>query len=312
MMPPSDLHATTTTRLQVKVAHGLRDYTLLDSGDGMKLERWGRYTLARPDGQVIWPKLHPERWHPVDALFQKSGRDSDGWRIHHPDLHRGFPFQHGPLQFRLELSPFKHTGVFPEQAANWDWLGARVRQLRSLGHPTRILNLFAYTGGATLACAAAGAEEVAHVDASKPAIAWAKDNLALSNLAQAHVRFLLDDALKFVEREQRRGRTYQGIILDPPVYGRGPKGEKWQIEDTLETLFRQLQPLLDARAGFLLLNAYTTGLSPLGLGNLLRHTFGPEPTLEIGELALPHANDPRLLPTGIYAALTTGLPTLEL
>lgn len=291
--------------LQVRIPRDLSAYALVDSGDGMKLEGWGEFRLARPDGQVVWPRRYPSEWERVDASFLRAGREG-AWKIRQAALRERFAWQHGRLRFWLELTPFKHTGVFPEQAINWAWLAEIVARLKRRGGPVSVLNTFAYTGGATLACAAAGADETVHCDASKPALAWAKANLELSGLAEARVRFILDDAVKFIEREIRRGRRYQGIILDPPVYGRGPKGEKWEIEKDLARLFSKLGDLLDPERGFVLLNAYTTGLSALGLGNLFEAAFGARGDLEIGEIALPHARDARVLPAGIFAQWSYG------
>ncbi|MGF1452642.1 MAG: class I SAM-dependent methyltransferase [Opitutales bacterium] len=290
--------------LSIRLPPPLKDYALLDSGDGMKLERWGAFTVARPDGQVVWPALYPELWRRADARYERSGK-TGGWKIHRPELRERFPWQHGALKFCLELTPFKHTGVFPEQAANWQWMAEQIVRLKT-GGPVAVLNGFAYTGGATLACAAAGADETVHLDASKPAIAWAKDNLGRSGLEGAHVRFILDDVGKFIEREVRRKRRYQGIILDPPVYGRGPKGEKWEIEKDLGKIFANVREILDPQRGFVLLNAYTTGLSAIGLGNLFRQTLGETGALTLGELGLPHADDSRILPAGIFGQWVSG------
>jgi 23S rRNA (cytosine1962-C5)-methyltransferase len=279
-------------------------YQLLDSGEGQKLEQWGPHVLSRPDGQVVWPKATPDIWQQAAAVYERStrpGKAGGQWQVRDPGLRGRFPFSMDGLRFMLELTAFKHTGLFPEQVANWQWLRQEVKRLKARGDKVRVLNLFAYTGGATLAAAQAGADEVVHVDASKRAVAWARENLELSGLGSSYVRFLVEDVGKFVQRECRRGRSYQIVILDPPVYGRGPTGELWQIERSLPLLLEGVKAITAKGPAARLINAYTTGLSSLSLSNLLTATFGPQEDLETGELALPHARDSRLLPTGIFA-----------
>lgn len=272
-----------------------QDYAVLDTGEGEKLERWGRYTLRRPDPQVIWPKEKPELWDMADAHYHRSKDGGGNWDIR-GDLPSSWRIGYGDLRFLVRPTGFKHTGLFPEQAVNWDWMGGLIR---GAGRPVEVLNLFAYTGGATAACAAAGAK-VCHVDAAKGMVSWARENLALSGLADAPVRFLVDDAMKFAQREARRGRTYDGILMDPPSYGRGPDGQVWKLEETLYPLVEACAQILSGKPLFFLINSYTTGLSPSVLSNLLMKTAGARfgGTADAREIALPIENGGLVLPCG--------------
>lgn len=286
------------TALPMLVADDWTDFALLDSGEGEKLEQWGPFTLRRPDGQVVWPRrASGDAWDRADAEYERSARGGGEWRIRRGELKKGFMIGWNDLRFRLELTPFKHTGLFPEQSVNWRWLQRQVGRFPA----ARVLNLFAYTGAASLVSAAAGAGETVHVDAAKRIVGWARRNLEESRLTERRVRFLVDDAVKFAEREKRRGRCYQGILLDPPVYGRGPGGELWQIEKQLSALLAVVVDLLDPEHGFLLINCYTTGLSPVSLGNLADALLPSPATIEVGEIGLPHRDDGRILPAGIIA-----------
>lgn len=233
------------------------DYELLDASGGEKLERWGDRILLRPDPQAIWetPRRDP-RWNRPDAAYRRSSSGGGAWEKNR--LPSSWNIHYGELTFQVKPMSFKHTGIFPEQAANWDWAGA---QIRSAGRPIRVLNLFAYTGAATVACLAAGAE-VCHVDAAKGMVAWAKENAACSGVADRPVRWIVDDCLKFCQREIRRGRQYDAVIMDPPSYGRGPGGEVWRLEDNLWGLVSTVAQLLSDNPLFVLINSYTTGLSP--------------------------------------------------
>lgn len=233
------------------------DYELLDASGGEKLERWGNRILLRPDPQAIWetPRRDP-RWNRPDAAYRRSSSGGGAWEKNR--LPSSWNIHYGELTFQVKPMSFKHTGIFPEQAANWDWAGA---QIRSAGRPIRVLNLFAYTGAATVACLAAGAE-VCHVDAAKGMVAWAKENAACSGVADRPVRWIVDDCLKFCQREIRRGRQYDAVIMDPPSYGRGPGGEVWRLEDNLWGLVSTVAQLLSDNPLFVLINSYTTGLSP--------------------------------------------------
>lgn len=247
-----------------------KDYTVIDTSDGEKLELWGKYSLIRPDPQVIWKteKKHP-LWKHADASYKRSKSGGGAWSEN--KLPETWNISYKDLTFQIKPMGFKHTGLFPEQAVNWDWM---ARRLQGMENP-RVLNLFAYTGGATVACAAAGAE-VVHVDAAKGMVQWAGENAALSGLAERPIRYIIDDCLKFVRREQRRGRTYHGIVMDPPAYGRGPGGEMWKLEDEVFTLVQEAARLLDEDAAFFLLNSYTTGLGAAAMENMLRIAILPQ------------------------------------
>ena len=273
------------------LADAWQDYEILDAGNGNKLERWGQVRLLRPDPQAVWPMQEPRS---VDARYIRSASGGGHWEYTKP-LPDSWTIQYRDLTFQVRPTGFKHTGLFPEQAVNWDWMRGIVEKS---GKPFRVLNLFAYTGGATAALAASGAE-VVHVDAAKGMVAWAKDNLAASGLAGAPVRFIVDDVMKFVLREQRRGRTYHGILMDPPSYGRGPNGEMWKIEDNLYPLVEECVKLLDGEARFFLINSYTTGLAPSVLSNVLKCSLGKRGgKIESDEVGLPITRGGMGLPCG--------------
>ena len=246
-----------------------KDFEILDASGGERLERWDRYTLVRPDPQVIW---NTERtnimWERPNAHYHRSSRGGGEWEFF--DLPNQWSIRYKNLTFNLKPFSFKHTGVFPEQAVNWDWM----RELISnAGRPIKVLNLFAYTGGATLAAASAGAM-VTHVDASKGMVAWAKENAVSSGLSEAPVRWLVDDCSRFVERELRRGNSYDAVIMDPPSYGRGPKGEIWKLEDQIFAFIERCTLLLSENPLFFLIDSYTTGLQPAVLSYMLNLTVG--------------------------------------
>ena len=281
------------------IANDWQDYECVDTGDGEKLERWGRVTLRRPDPQVIWPARGENRlWETADARYFRSSSGGGRWQFNRP-LPERWTIRYRDLKFHVRPTNFKHTGLFPEQAVNWVWIG---EQIRAAARPVKVLNLFAYTGGASLAAAAAGAE-VCHVDAAKGMVSWAKENLELSGLQDRKVRFIADDALKFVKREQRRGRTYDAVIMDPPSYGRGPNGEMWKLETSLYPLVESIVPLLSDNPLFVLINSYTTGLSAIVLSNILSLTvkarFGG--TVEAGDVGLPVTSSGLVLPAGTTA-----------
>ena len=246
------------------IAENWKDYELLDCGDGEKLERWGRQILVRPDPQAIWEA--PRRssaWQNPDARYLRSNTGGGHWERR--KLPEQWTVQYGELTFNVKPMNFKHTGLFPEQAVNWDFV---MEKIRRAGRPIQVLNLFAYTGGATVACAAAGAS-VCHVDAAKGMVAWAKENARSSGLADAPIRWIVDDCAKFVEREIRRGRRYDAIIMDPPSYGRGPSGEVWKLEQNLYPFVKLCAGVLSDDPLFVILNSYTTGLAPSVLGYIL-------------------------------------------
>ena len=268
---------------------------MLDTSSGEKLERWGDYILVRPDPQVIWntPHAAPE-WKKKNGHYHRSNKGGGQWEFFH--LPEQWDISYGELTFHLKPFSFKHTGLFPEQAVNWDWAGMLIQ---GAGRPVKVLNLFAYTGGATVACAKAGAA-VTHVDASKGMVAWAKENAAASGLADAPIRYLVDDCVKFVEREIRRGNRYDGIIMDPPSYGRGPKGEIWKIEEKVFPLVQLCGKLLSDDPLFFLINSYTTGLQPAVLSYMmnleLAERFGGN--VEADEIGLPVRGGRLTLPCG--------------
>ena len=286
------------------VADGWKEYEVLDSSGGEKLERWGDYRLIRPDPQVIWNTPRGPVWRKPNAHYHRSKKGGGEWEFFDlPDdwcIRYALP---GPspreLVFRLKPFSFKHTGLFPEQAVNWDWFSSLIATRVSAGRKVRVLNLFAYTGGATVAAASAGAA-VTHVDASKGMVGWAKENAQLSGLGDAPIRWLVDDCTKFVEREIRRGNRYDAIIMDPPSYGRGPKGEIWKMEESIFPFLERCALLLSDDPVFVLLNAYTTGLQPGVLSYMLHTVLDPlrEGTVEAGEIGLPVLSNGLVLPCG--------------
>lgn len=283
------------------VADKWRDYRLLDCGAGMKEEKWGPYTLVRPDPQILWPRRDGPEWTGWDGYYRRSERGGGRWEFRR-ELPEHWEIGYEPLRLRFKIRPtsFKHTGLFPEQAANWEWFSSKIRAARAAGREVAVLNLFGYTGAATCAAASAGAS-VAHVDAAEGMVRWCRENAALSGLAGAPIRYLADDCLKFVRRERKRGRRYDGIVMDPPTFGRGSSGEMWRLEDSLWELLAECRGLLSERPLFLLLNAYTARLSPTVAGNLLAQLMeGAGGRVSAGEVGLPIEKDGRVLPCGIY------------
>lgn len=277
------------------IADGWKDYQVIDCSDGEKLERWGKYTLVRPDPQVIWITQKTDRgWKNKNAHYHRSAKGGGEWEFF--DLPRQWSIGYKSLTFQLKPFSFKHTGLFPEQAANWDWFSAKIKKAQ---RPIRVLNLFAYTGAATLAAAAAGAA-VTHVDASKGMVSWARENARSSGLETAPIRWIVDDCVKFAEREIRRGSRYDGIIMDPPSYGRGPKGEIWKIEGSIHPFIRLCNQLLSDRPLFFLVNSYTTGLAPSVLTYLLSAEVAKKHggSVDAGELGLPVQKSGLILPCG--------------
>ncbi len=276
-------------------AQNWKDYEVIDTSKGEKLERWGSYILLRPDPQVIWntPQKAKE-WKKLNGHYHRSSKGGGEWEFF--DLPTEWSIHYQDLTFRLKPFSFKHTGLFPEQAVNWDWFREIIQKS---GRPVKVLNLFAYTGGATLAAAKAGAA-VTHVDASKGMVTWAKENAASSGLADAPIRYLVDDCVKFVEREIRRGNTYDGIIMDPPSYGRGPKGEIWKIEDSIYPFIELASQLLSKEPLFFLINSYTTGLQPAVLSYLLNSVITPKHGGQVcsSEIGLPVRESGLILPCG--------------
>ncbi len=278
-------------------AQNWKEYELLDTSDGERLERWGKYSLVRPDPQVIWKGVKAHKlWNKADATYKRSSKGGGAWGRNTLPEHWTINYDHLGLTFRIKPTGFKHTGLFPEQAANWDWFSELIKKA---GRPIKVLNLFAYTGGATVAAAKAGAA-VTHVDASKGMVAEAKQNAALSGLADAPIRYIVDDCKKFVEREIRRGNRYDAIIMDPPSYGRGPSGEVWKLEDSISEFLRLAEQVLSDDPLFFLISSYTTGLSASTMGYLLALTMKERYHGKVvsDELGLPVSQTGEALPCG--------------
>ena len=277
------------------IADGWKDYEVIDCSDGEKLERWDKYTLLRPDPQVLWstPKKNPA-WNKLNGHYHRSNKGGGEWEFF--SLPKQWTINYRDLTFNLKPFSFKHTGLFPEQAVNWDWFSELIKN--SPKKDIKVLNLFAYTGGATCAAAKAGAA-VTHVDASKGMVTWAKENAASSGLADAPIRWIVDDCVKFVEREIRRGNKYDAIIMDPPSYGRGPKGEIWKIEDMIHPLIKLCTKILSKDALFFLVNSYTTGLAPAVLTYMISTELKPwNGHVESQEIGLPVTDSGLVLPCG--------------
>lgn len=286
----------------MRTADKWKDYELLDASRGERLERWGDIILIRPDPQILWDTpRHDPCWKQAHARYHRSNTGGGQWERYRP-IPDSWQIKYGDLTFALKPMGFKHTGLFPEQAVNWDKMASLIR---GADRPIKVLNLFGYTGGATLACVAAGAH-VTHVDASKGMVAWGKENAALSGLADRPMRWLVDDCGKFVQRELRRGNTYDGILMDPPSYGRGPGGEVWKLEEQIYPLVQECVKLLSDKPLFFLINSYTTGLSPsvmqYVLGSLLPK--GLDGTLSADEIGLPVTASGMVLPCGATALFT--------
>lgn len=274
-----------------------RDYALLDAGDGMKLERWGDFVLARPEPQAVWPVQNPALWQGAHATYHRANTGGGSWSYTQA-LPENWQVCYGEaLRFVVRPTGFKHTGLFPEQAVNWDWMRARIA---AADRPVKVLNLFAYTGGATLACATAGAS-VVHVDAAKSIVTWARDNAQHSGLQQASIRYIVDDALKFVQREARRGHTYDGIVMDPPSYGRGPDGQMFKFEKDVYRLIEACTRILSGDALFFVLNSYTAGFAPDVAGNMLHCALRGQ--VQADNIGLPMQNG-MVLPCGATARWT--------
>lgn len=276
------------------------DYECLKTGNGEKLERWGNIILNRPDPQIIWEKK--DVWNNYDGYYHRSNEGGGYWE-YKKKLPEYWTVKYNNLTFKVSPTNFKHTGVFPEQAANWDYVDFKVKEYLKNHKEMHILNIFAYTGCATMAAANAGATEVVHVDASKSINEWAKENMKLCHLEDKTIRFITDDAIKFLEREKRRGHTYQGIIMDPPSYGRGPNKEVWKFENDFPKLIDKVKDVLDKDYSFLLISSYTTGISHISLKNILKLKF-PNQKIETGENCLPITENNLILPCGIYGKIT--------
>ena len=288
----------------MRVCEKWKEYEILDTSSGDKLERWGNVTLVRPDPQIIWksPK-RSDMWSRADGIYHRSDKGGGQWEFRRK-LPQSWQINYGELKFNIRPTGFKHTGLFPEQAVNWDFMAEKIKQA---GRPINVLNLFAYTGGATLACANAGAS-VAHVDASKGMVQWARENAQASGLSDKPIRWLVDDCEKFVRREIRRERRYDAIVMDPPSYGRGPGGEVWKLEDCIYDLVQTCAGVLSDKPLFFLLNSYTAGLSPSVMAYILRDVlctrFGGKVTAD--EIGLPVKATGSVLPCGSTAIWQIG------
>ncbi len=281
----------------MNIAKNWKEYEILDMANGEKLERWGEYKLIRPDPQIIWKeKSFPEKWNKVNARYNRSKTGGGNWDFK-TKLPAAWKVKYKNLTFNIKPMGFKHTGLFPEQAVNWDWM---IDKIENAKKPIKVLNLFAYTGGATVACLSAGAS-VCHVDSSKGMVSWAKENVVSSGLEKAQVRYIVDDVIKFVQREIRRGNKYDAIIMDPPSYGRGTSGEVWQFENNISDLVKLCTQVLSDTPLFFLINSYTTGISAEVLSNILKISLKQyQGKITAGEIGLPMKNSNLILPCGIY------------
>ena len=277
----------------MKIIENFNDYEVLSTSNGYKYERWGKYYLKRPDPEIIWPGNENIK---VNAVYERSSTGGGNWTLN--NVPSSWTVNYKDLKFNLKLMGFKHTGLFPEQAVNWDWM---INKIKNSNRKIKVLNLFAYTGGATVACAFAGAS-VCHVDSSKGMTTWAKDNIASSGLSEKPVRYIVDDVVKFVNREIRRGNKYDAIIMDPPSYGRGANGEVWQFEENIYDLVELCTNVLSDDPLFFLINSYTTGISSKVLENILNLTVGKrcKGKVSSGEVGLPMENSNLILPCGIF------------
>ena len=280
----------------MKVANDWKDYEILDMANGEKLERWGDIFLVRPDPQIILTeKSFKEKWKNVHGIYNRSKTGGGSWNFK-KKVPESWQIKYKNLTFNIKPMGFKHTGLFPEQAVNWDWM---INKIKNSKREIKVLNLFAYTGGATVACLSAGAS-VCHVDSSKGMVSWSKENVNASGLKEKPIRFLVDDCIKFVEREIRRGNKYDAIIMDPPSYGRGTKGEVWRFEEDIADLVNLCTKVLSDKPLFFLINSYTTGISAKVLENILRINIKNNGKFESGEIGLPMTDSKLVLPCGIY------------
>ena len=283
----------------MEIAKDWKDYTIIDMANGEKLEKWGDITLVRPDPQIIWKeKTYPNKWKNINARYNRSKSGGGSWEYKNK-LPQSWNIKYKNLTFNIKLMGFKHTGLFPEQAVNWNWM---IEKIKKEHRPIKVLNLFAYTGGATVACLSAGAS-VCHVDSSKGMVAWAKENVKASNLENKPVRYIVDDVIKFVNREIRRENKYDAIIMDPPSYGRGTNGEVWQFEENIYNLVQLCINLLEKEPLFFLINSYTTGISSKVLENILKINMKniKHGKFTSGEIGLPMQDSDLVLPCGIYS-----------
>ena len=276
------------------INYDFKDYECIDAGNGEKIERFGKIILRRPDPQAMW-NSNLDEYKNLDGFYHRSDKGGGYWE-YFTKFPPYFSINYKDLKFKVGPTNFKHMGIFPEQSVNWDYM---MDKIKKSGRKIKVLNLFAYTGCATMACSKAGAD-VVHVDASKGMIEWAKENMRLSHLENNSIRFICDDCLKFVQREARRGNKYDAIIMDPPSYGRGPNGEVWKFEDSLYVLIDACNKILSDKPLFFLINSYTTGVSSTVLANILKTTINLEGNISCGEIGLPITKRNLVLPCGIY------------
>lgn len=285
----------------MKIANNWKDYEIIDMANGEKLERWNNIVLIRPDPQIIWKnRQFPNKWKSADARYCRSNEGGGHWE-YKAKIPTSWQISYKNLTFNIKPMGFKHTGIFPEQAVNWEWMMEKIKSKKK--KEIKVLNLFAYTGGATVACLSAGAS-VCHVDSSKGMVAWAKENVETSGLKDKKVRYIVDDVKKFVNREIRRGNTYDAVIMDPPSYGRGSNGEIWKFEDNIEELISLCIQILSDEPVFFLINSYTTGISSMVIENILKSNMKKKIAtgkFENGEIGLPMTDSDLILPCGIYA-----------
>ena len=284
----------------MNISNKWKDYECIKTGNGEKLERWKDIILIRPDPQIIWNKKN--KWNNYDAHYHRSKEGGGSWEFR-KKLPEYWTVNYNNLTFKVSPTNFKHTGIFPEQAANWDFIQNKVKEYMKYKNEMKVLNLFAYTGCATMAASSAGATEVVHVDASKGINEWAKENMKLCHLESNKIRFITEDTIKFLEREKRRERKYDAIIMDPPSYGRGPNKEVWKFENDFSNLLLKAKNVLSDDFSFLLISCYTTGISHISLENILKQNF-PNYKIETGENCLPITEDNLILPCGIYGKVT--------
>lgn len=286
---------------ELAVSYGWKDFELIDSGWGNRLERWGNYVLIRPDPQAVWAKSNNPLWDEADAVYSRSDSGGGNWKFY-KELPESWNIKYKNMTFKVRPTGFKHTGIFPEQADNWDFIANETKKQKI----ENTLNLFGYTGAASVAAAIAGSS-VCHVDASKGSVNWCKENAHLSKVSEDKIRLIVDDCMKFIQREKRRNKTYDAIIMDPPAFGRGVNGEVWKLQKDLWELFEACKDILSDKKSYVLINSYTSGLSPLALYNIASDSFGSliknNGSLVCGEIGLPFNNDVRVMPCGIYCRI---------
>lgn len=279
-----------------------KDFQLIDSGNGVKLEKWNKYLLLRPDPQAVWAKSDDKQWSKADAVYTRSSNGGGQWKFYNMSIPASWNVTYNNMVLKVRPTGFKHTGLFPEQAANWDWIADIIKEKKA----ANVINLFGYTGAATVSAALAGAN-VCHVDASKGSVSWCKENMQLSKVPDGKVRLIIEDCMKYIQREERRNKKYDGIIMDPPSFGRGASGEVWKLEKDLWDLLIACKKILSDNPKFILINSYTSGLSPISIYNISMDSFGcllnEKSSLLCGEIGLPFRKNKRVMPCGTYCRI---------